>query len=147
MERHLLCIEDPFERSHDLGRTVHRDGVYQLRKEFGRAARICYGQQVVLSHLFEPAVVEENSPGGNSAPIGRGGAGSRPTLGRPLGGGNYVQGSKSGAGNGDIAEMSSRWEPNSSVRGPMRGGRQRPWASSANATGKKGSSMPVDTAE
>lgn len=22
-ERHLLCIEDPFELSHDLGRTVH----------------------------------------------------------------------------------------------------------------------------
>jgi hypothetical protein len=25
-ERHLLCIEDPFELSHDLGRTVHAGG-------------------------------------------------------------------------------------------------------------------------
>ncbi|WIA17294.1 hypothetical protein OEZ85_014161 [Tetradesmus obliquus] len=37
LERHLFCIEDPFELSHDLGRTVHAEGCDKLRHEFRRA--------------------------------------------------------------------------------------------------------------
>eukprot|EP00245_Coleochaete_scutata_P003226 TRINITY_DN14662_c0_g2_i3.p1 TRINITY_DN14662_c0_g2~~TRINITY_DN14662_c0_g2_i3.p1 ORF type:complete len:1149 (-),score=216.24 TRINITY_DN14662_c0_g2_i3:878-4324(-) len=35
-ERHLICIEDPFEVSHDLGRVVDRNSIRILRDEFHR---------------------------------------------------------------------------------------------------------------
>jgi DNA polymerase sigma len=39
-ERHLLCVEDPFETTHDLGRTVDRQTRDVMRKEFMRAATL-----------------------------------------------------------------------------------------------------------
>ncbi|KAL0397820.1 UNVERIFIED_CONTAM: UTP:RNA uridylyltransferase 1 [Sesamum calycinum] len=39
-DRHLICIEDPFEVSHDLGRVVDKYSIRVLREEFERAAEI-----------------------------------------------------------------------------------------------------------
>lgn len=39
-ERHLICIEDPFELSHDLGRVVDKHSLPTLKKEFKRAANL-----------------------------------------------------------------------------------------------------------
>lgn len=39
-ERHLVCIEDPFETSHDLGRTVGPNGADRLKGEFRQAWRV-----------------------------------------------------------------------------------------------------------
>ncbi|KAG6669656.1 hypothetical protein CIPAW_01G259000 [Carya illinoinensis] len=39
-DRHLICIEDPFEVSHDLGRVVDKHSIKVLREEFERAADI-----------------------------------------------------------------------------------------------------------
>ena len=39
-ERHLVCIEDPFELAHDLGRNVDWLSIQHLREEFNRAAAI-----------------------------------------------------------------------------------------------------------
>lgn len=48
-DRHLMCIEDPFETDHDLGRRVDRQTIRILREEFQRAA-------VVLQHNDDPCV-------------------------------------------------------------------------------------------
>eukprot|EP00192_Tetraselmis_astigmatica_P007397 CAMPEP_0117659414 /NCGR_PEP_ID=MMETSP0804-20121206/6420_1 /TAXON_ID=1074897 /ORGANISM="Tetraselmis astigmatica, Strain CCMP880" /LENGTH=751 /DNA_ID=CAMNT_0005466071 /DNA_START=30 /DNA_END=2284 /DNA_ORIENTATION=- len=53
-ERHLICIEDPFEITHDLGRVVDRNTIGVLRKEFERAARILQDNANPLPQLFEP---------------------------------------------------------------------------------------------
>lgn len=46
--RYLLALEDPFELSHNVGRTVTHDGIVAIRDEFRRADRIVmaasYGQ-------------------------------------------------------------------------------------------------------
>ncbi|KZO97583.1 hypothetical protein CALVIDRAFT_513390 [Calocera viscosa TUFC12733] len=39
-DRNRLCIEDPFEVSYNVGRTVTKDGLYTIRGEFMRASRI-----------------------------------------------------------------------------------------------------------
>ncbi|KAK8718373.1 hypothetical protein V6N13_045609 [Hibiscus sabdariffa] len=39
-DRHLICIEDPFEISHDLGRVVDKFSIRVLREEFERAADV-----------------------------------------------------------------------------------------------------------
>lgn len=52
-ERHLFCIEDPFEHAHDLGRTVGPDGADLLRREFRRADAVFEGAADVLHDLFE----------------------------------------------------------------------------------------------
>ena len=36
-DRHLFCIEDPFETSHDLGRVMDRDTLRDVRSEIDRA--------------------------------------------------------------------------------------------------------------
>lgn len=53
-ERHLVCIEDPFELSHDLGRTVDRQTKSVLHKEFIRAARLLRDAEDPLGQLFQP---------------------------------------------------------------------------------------------
>jgi len=52
-ERHLICIEDPFETSHDLGRVVDRHSIGVLRDEFCRAAKILREEERPLEVLFE----------------------------------------------------------------------------------------------
>lgn len=48
-----VCIEDPFELSHDLGRTVDRQTSGVLRKEFLRAATLLRDSPNPLHQLFE----------------------------------------------------------------------------------------------
>ncbi|XP_059651507.1 UTP:RNA uridylyltransferase 1 [Cornus florida] len=53
-ERHLICIEDPFEISHDLGRVVDKFSIRVLREEFERAAEIMQYDPNPCVTLFEP---------------------------------------------------------------------------------------------
>lgn len=55
-DRHLICIEDPFETSHDLGRVVDRNSIRVLREEFERAAEIMQNDHNPCVTLFEPYV-------------------------------------------------------------------------------------------
>lgn len=49
-----MCIEDPFETSHDLGRVVDRQTIRILREEFERAAGILQYDDDPCVALFEP---------------------------------------------------------------------------------------------
>lgn len=55
-DRHLICIEDPFETSHDLGRVVDKRSIKVLREEFERAAEIMQYDANPCVKLFEPYV-------------------------------------------------------------------------------------------
>ncbi|KAK9058947.1 hypothetical protein SSX86_021564 [Deinandra increscens subsp. villosa] len=55
-DRHLICIEDPFEVSHDLGRVVDKHSIRVLREEFERAAEILQYDPNPCVKLFEPYV-------------------------------------------------------------------------------------------
>ena len=55
-DRHLMCIEDPFLLSHDLGRTVDRQSKDVMRKEFFRAATIIRDFEHPENMLFEKFV-------------------------------------------------------------------------------------------
>lgn len=55
-DRHLICIEDPFEVSHDLGRVVDKRSIRVLREEFERAAGIMQHDPNPCVKLFEPYV-------------------------------------------------------------------------------------------
>ena len=48
------CLQDPFELSHDLGRTMDRQTTSVLHKEFERAAGLLRDDPDPLSKLFEP---------------------------------------------------------------------------------------------
>lgn len=49
-----LHMQDPFETSHDLGRTVDRQTSGILHKEFDRAAIILRDEEDPLAQLFDP---------------------------------------------------------------------------------------------
>ena len=66
-ERHLICVEDPFETSHDLGRVVDKRSIFVLRDEFERAERILRTDPDPLPALFDEYV----APASKDAP-GRG---------------------------------------------------------------------------
>lgn len=53
-DRHLICIEDPFEISHDLGRVVDKYSIRVLREEFERAAEIMQYDSDPWVTLFKP---------------------------------------------------------------------------------------------
>ncbi|XP_016436229.2 UTP:RNA uridylyltransferase 1-like [Nicotiana tabacum] len=55
-DRHLICIEDPFEVSHDLGRVVDKFSIRVLREEFERAAEIMQCDPNPCVKLFEPYI-------------------------------------------------------------------------------------------
>ncbi|WOL10829.1 UTP:RNA uridylyltransferase 1-like [Canna indica] len=55
-DRHLICIEDPFDTSHDLGRVVDKFSIKILREEFERAADILQFDPNPSVTLFEPYV-------------------------------------------------------------------------------------------
>lgn len=55
-DRHLICIEDPFETSHDLGRVVDKRSIRVLREEFERAAEIMQYDPNPCVTLFEPYI-------------------------------------------------------------------------------------------
>ncbi|KAK6920225.1 PAP/25A-associated [Dillenia turbinata] len=54
--RHLICIEDPFDTSHNLGRVVDGNSIRVLREEFERAAHIMQFDPNPCISLFEPYV-------------------------------------------------------------------------------------------
>lgn len=53
-DRHLMCIEDPFEISHNLGRSVDAFSLGFLKTEFKRAAEIMQYDPNPCVKLFEP---------------------------------------------------------------------------------------------
>lgn len=55
-DRHLICIEDPLEISHDLGRVVDKYSIKILREEFERAAEILQYDSNPSVTLFDPYV-------------------------------------------------------------------------------------------
>ncbi|XP_076906240.1 UTP:RNA uridylyltransferase 1-like [Bidens hawaiensis] len=55
-DRHLICIEDPFEVSHDLGRVVDKRSIRVLREEFERAAEVLQYDPNPCVKLFEPYI-------------------------------------------------------------------------------------------
>ncbi|PSS13993.1 UTP:RNA uridylyltransferase [Actinidia chinensis var. chinensis] len=55
-DRHLICIEDPFETSHDLGRVVDKYSIKVLREEFERAAEIMQHDPNPCVKLFDPYI-------------------------------------------------------------------------------------------
>ncbi|KAF6160351.1 hypothetical protein GIB67_019120 [Kingdonia uniflora] len=55
-DRHLICIEDPFEISHDLGRVVDKYTIKVLREEFERAANVLQYDRNPCVTLFDPYV-------------------------------------------------------------------------------------------
>ena len=65
-ERHLICIEDPFETGHDLGRVVDRNSISALRDEFVRAAKILRDEEDPLPKLFEPYIRPDEQDLGES---------------------------------------------------------------------------------
>ncbi|KAI3944347.1 hypothetical protein MKW98_006508 [Papaver atlanticum] len=61
-DRHLICIEDPFETSHDLGRIVDKFTIKTLLEEFDRAADVMQYDPDPCVTLFEPYVPESDNP-------------------------------------------------------------------------------------
>lgn len=53
-DRHLMCIEDPFEISHDLGRVVDRQTIRIIIEEFERAADVLQHDNDPCVTLFKP---------------------------------------------------------------------------------------------
>lgn len=71
-ERHLICVEDPFETSHDLGRVVDKRSIGVLREEFERAERILRTDPNPLEALFEEYVQPANDRGTVKGVVARG---------------------------------------------------------------------------
>jgi DNA polymerase sigma len=63
-ERHLICVEDPFETSHDLGRVVDKRSIFVLRDEFERAERILRTEPNPLELLFQEYVTPASQQDG-----------------------------------------------------------------------------------
>jgi hypothetical protein len=49
-----MCIEDPFETGHDLGRVVDRQTIRIIREEFERAADVLQHSDDPCTTLFDP---------------------------------------------------------------------------------------------
>eukprot|EP00898_Chlorokybus_atmophyticus_P004171 jgi/Chlat1/4755/Chrsp308S04724 len=54
VDRHLICIEDPFDTTHDLGRVVDKMSITVLKDEFFRALRAFENMLKPIPFLFEP---------------------------------------------------------------------------------------------
>jgi len=78
-DRTWLCIEDPFEVTHNLGRIVDRDALYEIRGEFMRASALMHENTNVgrvarrsapdnLIELFEPFTGEWREDRGKKPP-------------------------------------------------------------------------------
>ncbi|KAK9729517.1 hypothetical protein K7432_000202 [Basidiobolus ranarum] len=65
-DRYWVCIEDPFEITHNLGRPVSKNSLYTIRGEFMRAANILGGTRTstILERLCQVYIPEEEPPRG-----------------------------------------------------------------------------------
>ncbi|KAJ9080349.1 hypothetical protein DSO57_1025950 [Entomophthora muscae] len=61
-DRFWLCVEDPFELDHNLGRPADRNSVFDIRGEFIRATKMLKARDPnnTLSRLFMPFVASDN---------------------------------------------------------------------------------------
>jgi DNA polymerase sigma len=50
---HWLCIEDPFDTSHDLGRVLTQATLARVRREFARAVELCEDAALTFDELCE----------------------------------------------------------------------------------------------
>ncbi|EYU25710.1 hypothetical protein MIMGU_mgv1a026745mg, partial [Erythranthe guttata] len=66
-DRHLMCIEDPFDVYRDLGRFVDRSTLRIIRQEFERAAEIMQYDSQPFVALFEPYPRPKPAP--TAAPV------------------------------------------------------------------------------
>ncbi|KAK8252866.1 hypothetical protein HDK77DRAFT_371669 [Phyllosticta capitalensis] len=69
--RYLVCIQDPFELDHNVGRTVSHQGICAIREEFRRAWRILEDVAAGKPHKDFFASIEDDPPqpqffGGNN---------------------------------------------------------------------------------
>lgn len=60
--RYLVCIQDPFELDHNVGRTVNHQGICAIREEFRRAWRILDDEANGRPHKDLFATVEDDPP-------------------------------------------------------------------------------------
>ncbi|KAH7045274.1 hypothetical protein B0J12DRAFT_757784 [Macrophomina phaseolina] len=60
--RYLVCIQDPFELDHNVGRTVNHQGICAIREEFRRAWRILEDEAHGRPHKDLFATVDEDPP-------------------------------------------------------------------------------------
>jgi len=74
-ERHLLCVEDPFVVSHDLGRTVDWRTKEVLKKELTRAATVLRDLEDPMTELFRPFIAKTHNTTYNRNSNNRGGGG------------------------------------------------------------------------
>ncbi|KAI7087916.1 PAP/OAS1 substrate-binding domain-containing protein [Hortaea werneckii] len=82
--RYLFCIEDPFELSHNVARTVTHFGIVAIRDEFRRANRIltAHGRgEVPLDGELFAEVVEEEPPEKTTETLGLDGTADGPQSG------------------------------------------------------------------
>mmetsp|Transcript_25725 Transcript_25725/g.65397 ORF Transcript_25725/g.65397 Transcript_25725/m.65397 type:complete len:474 (-) Transcript_25725:539-1960(-) len=66
-DRHLFCMEDPFELTHDLGRVMDRDTLRDVRAEIDRADHLLSEQRGTFEALTQPFSVQQ-SGGKKAAP-------------------------------------------------------------------------------
>jgi DNA polymerase sigma len=66
-DRHLFCVEDPFEVSHDLGRLVDKNTIKYLQDEFRRAYRMMRSGRN-WAEICEPWK-KSNAPHGGKEPV------------------------------------------------------------------------------
>ena len=52
-DRHLCCVEDPFELTHDLGRVMDRDTMRDVRSEIDRADTMLSEQRATFAGLTQ----------------------------------------------------------------------------------------------
>jgi hypothetical protein len=103
-ERHLVCIEDPFDTSHDLGRTVGPNGAERLRGEFRAAWRALRDAPDAAERLFLPAPPPDDDrplwerPGGGGGGGDERGGGGGGSSGGGGGGGRGGGGARGGPG-------------------------------------------------
>ncbi|KAK7722922.1 hypothetical protein SLS57_004775 [Botryosphaeria dothidea] len=60
--RYLVCIQDPFELDHNVGRTVNHQGICAIREEFRRAWRILDDEAHARPHKDLFASVDDDPP-------------------------------------------------------------------------------------
>ncbi|KAJ3153014.1 hypothetical protein HK101_001771 [Irineochytrium annulatum] len=81
-DRFWLCVEDPFEVTHNIGRPVDKETLYEVRGEFIRASKcLCAGAtgEFVLSKICEKQMnppKKAGGGGGGGGGVGGGGNGS-----------------------------------------------------------------------